>query len=226
MFSSLRHRLFIGFGLVILLTVILSGIVSAVTTANRFDILITEQGVQRAKEVAPLLEASYTFHGNWNGVINLLQSGSDEIVLDVPFDVEWWPDLDWFDLSADAVGLDFEQFFEELDNVDSMAQLAVNHNIDPTQLIADILAAEQEAVKTAVSSQELSAEEGQQYLANLVPEIELFIFDTFGQEYIESDEILFEDNFADADFVDWDEIIRQELSLSEEAYFQLLETQS
>ncbi|VAW30110.1 hypothetical protein MNBD_CHLOROFLEXI01-2528, partial [hydrothermal vent metagenome] len=83
-----------------------------------------------------------------------------------------------------------------------------------------------EAVKTAVSSQELSAEEGQQYLANLVPEIELFIFDTFGQEYIESDEILFEDNFADADFVDWDEIIRQELSLSEEAYFQLLETQS
>ena len=226
MFSSLRHRLFIGFGFVILLTVGLSGLISAITTTNRFDILITEQGNQRAREIAPLLEASFTFHGNWNGVINLLQSSPEEIVADDSVFVEWISDVDWYDVAANTIAIDIDTLFADLEAVGSLADLAVRQNVDPEQVNLAILAAEQEAVETAVAAQELSAEEGAQYLAMMAEEIDRFVYEPLNQELIEPEVVFLEGDVAEPEFVDWDVIIQQQLNLSEEAYFRSIETQS
>ena len=227
MLSSLRHRLFIGFGLVILLTVGLSGLVSSITTTNRFNILITEQGNQRAFEIAPLLEASYTFHGNWNGVINLLQTSSDEVATDDFFE-DWVSDVDWYEIVADAVALNLETFFTELESVNSIAALIEERNVDPEQVRLAILEAEQDAVETAVAEQELSEEAGEQYLALTEDEIDWFLNEPFNVPLTESEIALFDGNIEDLaqDFVDWDAIIQQQLSLTETAFFELTETQS
>ena len=52
-FRSLRWRLVGALGVVILLTVLLSGALALWTTPNRFDILVTDESRQQAQALAP-----------------------------------------------------------------------------------------------------------------------------------------------------------------------------
>lgn len=81
---SLRWRLLVAFGLLILLTVCLSGIIAAILTTNRFDLFVTAQGQERARRIAPYLEASYLLHGDWSGIPKLWHS---TLLSDIPIDL-------------------------------------------------------------------------------------------------------------------------------------------
>ena len=74
--TSLRGRLFIAFGLLILLTVLLTGLLAAQLTNRRFALLVTEENKTRALAVAPLLEVSYLLHGDWEQVDKLWRKES------------------------------------------------------------------------------------------------------------------------------------------------------
>ena len=62
---SLRWRLALGFALTVVIAVGLTGAMAAATTAQRFDLLISEVGRARAEAIAPLLAAEYRYWGDW-----------------------------------------------------------------------------------------------------------------------------------------------------------------
>ena len=212
---SLRRQLFVAFAFVILLTVLLSGAFAAWTTSSRFEVLITEQGRQRAYEVAPLLEASYTFHGDWDGVVEMLRLPPDQALFfeDEGF-VDWGSTVDWYEVVAAGLEIDIDVLFVTLDEVGSLADTAVYWNVDPDYVVDMIVMVEEEAVATAVENGELSLDEAALYMQYVMVDADGFVYEmsSFVDEELE--------------YVDWDLVIREELSLSEAAYFDRLATQS
>ncbi len=65
---SLRWKLALGFALTVIIAVGLTGILAHATTAQRFDLLISETGRARAEALAPILAAEYAYWGNWQTV--------------------------------------------------------------------------------------------------------------------------------------------------------------
>ncbi|MCZ7542301.1 MAG: ATP-binding protein [Anaerolineae bacterium] len=65
---SLRWKLALGFVLTVVIAVGLTGILARATTAQRFDLLISEAGSAHAQAIAPLLAAEYLYWGDWQAV--------------------------------------------------------------------------------------------------------------------------------------------------------------
>jgi len=93
MFQSLRWKIIGAFSLTILLTIILSGALSAWMTASRFDVLITSEGQYQAEEIAPLLEASYAISGNWDNLDELFTAYSESDSPPDFFESLWYSDI-------------------------------------------------------------------------------------------------------------------------------------
>ena len=158
MFRSLRWRLIGALGLVILLTVLLSGALSLWTTTSRFDILVTGQSLQQAQVIAPLLEASYAYWGSWQGLDELLPVQS--AVLTAPDDIfvpAWSSDVDWWDVVMDTLHIDAETLWSQWDELGSVADIAEHQGVAPETIIQAIIDAEQAAVDAAVDAGELSS---------------------------------------------------------------------
>lgn len=190
-FRTLRWRMVAAFGLVILITLLLSSALSLWATTTRFNILVTDEGRAQAQAIAPLLEASYALRGDWGGLDVLMASetlGASE----------WESDVDWIDIAADEMGMDEDQFYSEWDALGSLQAVAVANAIAPDVLVEAIVAAEWEAGETAVSNGELSF---------TALEEEMIWVETAVYEFI-ADDGEFEDG------ADWDKAIADVLGLS------------
>lgn len=76
--QSLRWRLALGFALTVILAVGLTGLLAAAGTTQRFEVLVSEAGHQRAQYLAPLLAAEYSYWGDWKTVAVQRFDRSDE----------------------------------------------------------------------------------------------------------------------------------------------------
>jgi signal transduction histidine kinase len=162
MFRSLRWQLVAALGLVILLGVVLSGALSAWSTVRRFGLLVTEEGQSRAHELAPLLEASYAYWGDWAGLSNLLGEPLEYDLAPDFFATPFVSDLDWWAVSATALGMSDEELETGVEGSGSVAAVAEARGIDPEQVVQAIVRAEQSAYEEAVAAGLVL--EGEQYL--------------------------------------------------------------
>ncbi len=138
-FSTLRWRMVAAFGVVILMTLLVSGGLSLWAVTTRFDILVTDEGLEQAELIAPLLEASYALNGDWSGLDELMSNS----ITDVPI-VD--SGVDWFIVAADVMGISEDEMFDAWDTLGSLEAVARANVIPPEELVAAIIEAE-----TAVS---------------------------------------------------------------------------
>ncbi|MEM7119545.1 MAG: HAMP domain-containing sensor histidine kinase [Chloroflexota bacterium] len=187
-FKTLRGRLFGALGLVVVLTIGLSSMLTIYTTTLQFEQLTQEEALGRAKELAPLIEASYWLVGDWERIEEPFFAG--------PMDDEAFFGVDWFEVVADELGVDSDLLLEELAALGSLTAVSEAYNTPPSQLANAIYVVEEEFVKTAVSDGYLSAMDADFILANLPVEIDFFLNDSF----VEAKE--------------WDETLAAELGVS------------
>ncbi|NOZ29829.1 MAG: HAMP domain-containing histidine kinase [Chloroflexi bacterium] len=160
MFRSLRWRLILPFSLLILLTVLLSGALSAWFTLNRFDVFVTDEGRMAAEELAPFLEAYYAYHGGWEGLADLLNTPADSLdALDGLYPA-WDSSVDWIEVAAGVLGIDPETLWDRLDQ-NSIAEIATDLGVDPDKVVEAIVEAERKAIEEVVAAGGLSSEQAE-----------------------------------------------------------------
>ena len=176
MFQSLRLKIIAAFSLVILLTIILSGAISAQMTTSRFDILVTNEGYYLAEEIAPLLEANYALNGNWDNLEKLLTPASEESPPTL-FEEYWYSEVDWVDIILEELEVDEETLFIKWEQAESLAAIAEAQGTDPKFLVETILKEEENAIQEAIQKGELSPQEASEISAWTAQEVQSFVFD-------------------------------------------------
>ncbi|MCP4138948.1 MAG: HAMP domain-containing protein [Chloroflexi bacterium] len=183
MFQSLRWKLIGAFSLTILLTIILSGTISAWMTTSRFDVLVTSESYYLAEEIAPLLEANYAIEGNWDHLGELFVAYPDDSSPPALFEEYWYSDIDWAALVADELKMDEETFFEQWKQAQSLAALSKDRGVDPDFLVQTIVAAEEEVIKEAIQYEELTPEVAEKTLIWIAEDAADFVFREGAEPY-------------------------------------------
>ncbi len=133
---------------------------------------------------------------------------------------------DWFMISAQALGLDEDGLFTELEAGKSIAQIAQEKTVDVQGITDAIVTAETAYINELVSSNEITQAEADEWLAELSEDVTSFLNST-GEEW-ESCEVEEFEEFEDfeegiEEGVDWVSITAQKLSMDEDALFNALE---
>lgn len=206
MFHNLRWQLIAAFGLVILLVVLMSGALSIWMTVSRFDLLVTEEGVAQAEELAPLLEASYAYWGDWRGLDNLLSGLTLATPPDFFFEgVTLDSDVDWWQVSASALGLSDDDLWEQMDEQGSIAAIAEARGSDGDAIVEAIVQAEMDAMDP------VSPEEKAQIQDWLQESVTAFVFGEL-------------DTGDTSWWPDWYTVVAARLEMSDEALIDALGT--
>ncbi|MFN8458966.1 MAG: ATP-binding protein [Anaerolineae bacterium] len=206
MFRSLRWRLIAAFGLVILLTTLLNGLLSFWVTTNRFNLLITDQSQQQAQSIARLLELNYAYRGDW-GYLNDLLAYSDQLVTS---DAQvmyylWTGQVDGHEIIAQTLQMDSQTLSDKIAEAEGgYAQVARERQVDPQALVQAIIRADQAAVDQAVADGKLSPEAAAQAMQVSETTAIAYVFgynSTYGTRTL-----------------DWDELIAKKLGMPVKAF--------
>ncbi|MBN1937937.1 MAG: HAMP domain-containing histidine kinase [Anaerolineae bacterium] len=165
MFAQLRWKLVAAFGALILLAVLLSSLIAVQATENRFEVLITHEGQTWVEDIAPILEESYAYWGNWSGVRQLVTEQ-----VSTPrrlFVSTWQSDCDWWQVVADELGVDKATLTGLWHQLNSLTTIAEEHGIDPETLVAAIVEAERVAAAQAVEAGMLAEQDAVLHLAQV-----------------------------------------------------------
>jgi len=127
---------------------------------------------------------------------------------------------DWFIISAEALGLDEDGLFAELEAGKSIAQIAEEKAVDVQGITDAIVAAETAYVNELVSSGEMTQAEADEWLAELSEDVAGFLNST-GEEWESCEFGEFEEGVEDG--ADWIAITTQKLGMDEDALFKALE---
>lgn len=205
MFHNLRWQLIAAFGLVILLVVLMSGALSIWTTVSRFDLLVTEEGQAQAEELAPLLEASYAYWGDWHGLDDLLSGLTAGTPPDFFEGVTLSGDVDWLQVSASLLGLSDDELWDQMSGQTSLAAVAEKYGKDGDAIVEAIIQAEMDAMDP------VSPEEKVQIQAWLQESVTAFVFGEFALD-------------AASWWPDWYAVAAARLEMSDEALIDALGT--
>ena len=200
--TSLRGRLLIAFGLLILLTVLLTGLLAAWLTSNRFNILVTADGRAQARNVAPILEASYLLHGDWKQVDKLWKNSAlaAQTPVSDTMDSHWDSGINLVEIIATTLDMSTEFFGAENGANPSTSAVIEQYGQSVDVVLDKLLAAEQKAVDRAVISGELTANEAEQHMASVSDMFRSFLT---GMNYSTG--------------VDWNKITADQLGLTKTA---------
>ena len=171
--TSLRGRLFIAFVLLILLTVLLTGLLAAQLTNRRFALLVTEENKTRALAVAPLLEVSYLLHGDWEQVDKLWRKESAltaQTAVSATVNSHWYGIGDWSPIIAPALAMSPEFLAAESNANDSMADVIENYGRALDVIVGEIIAAEKQAIDAAIISGTVAITVAEKYQKQMTEE--------------------------------------------------------
>lgn len=157
---------------------LLTGLLAARLTANRFDLFVTEEGKRQAERIAPLLEASYLLHGDWSKVDALWRQPSQldvQTPLSVTVDGLWQSDVDWTDVTAKTLGMNRDILWAEYGASKTLATVGEQYGKSVEELTAAILAAERQATEAAVADGTIAADVAQSYLQPMPDQIRAFL---------------------------------------------------
>ena len=184
MFQSLRLKIIAAFSLVILLTIILSGVLSAWMTSSRFEVLVTSEGQYQAEEIVPLIEANYAIANNWHNLNKLFNTTSSETAPPDLFEYTWYSDTNWVKITADELKVDEETLLNQWEQGQSLATIAEKQGVNPKLLEEAIIKAEKNAIEQAIQKKEINAQEADDIFDWMAEDAEYFV-------YIETDPIEF-----------------------------------
>ncbi|MCE7985449.1 MAG: HAMP domain-containing protein [Caldilinea sp. CFX5] len=207
-FASLRWRLLITFGLLILLPVLLTGLLTWSLTADRFRVFVSEENKAQARRIAPLLEASYLLHNGWQDVKKLWRktpptTGQTNNAL--PSDNQWYSDVDWLQVAAQFLAMTPDFLWTEYYYARTMTAVAEQYGNSADAISKALFQAEQEAAAAAVAAGRLAPAKQQEYLDLMQEQIRTFL-----------------DSRAYSTGVDRNTILAQKLGLTKDALRQSL----
>lgn len=208
LFNSLRGRLLIAFGLLILLTVLLTGLLAAWLTTDRFALFVTEEGKAQARSIASIVEANYLLHGSWAEVEQLLYKDSAitaQAAISNTINEQWFSAVDWMQITATTLAMSPEFFTAEANANDSMAAVVIQNGKSLDDVINAIMVAEKQATEAAIISGTLTITAAEKYLKQ-TPE---WIRSTLS-------------NPNDGSRVNWNEITANQLGLTKTALHQAM----
>jgi hypothetical protein len=174
-------------------------------TSTRFDILVTDESGMRAEAIAPLLEASYAYWGNWDGLDELLNFYEGSGLLTALFEEPWVSDVDWWQIAVETLALDEDSLFEQWEQSGNLAAVAREQDIAPDVLFQAIVDAEQAAAQEVIENGELTTRQADEELGWITESAYDFVWGMVG-EYYENQP-------------DWDAIIANALGMSVDELF-------
>lgn len=172
--NSLRGRLLLAFGLLILLTVLLTGLLVALWTKDNFKFLVTAESKAQAYKVAPMLEASYLLHGNWTKVDTLWHQESPitaQIAFSDTVNGQPYKGADWSQITATALGMSTEFFLAESNANESMADVIAQDGKSLDAIVNDIMVAEKQAIGAQITAGTLTATSAETQLSQLTTDL-------------------------------------------------------
>lgn len=207
---ALQWRLVLAFGLIIVVVIGISGLIAFFGTINQFDVFVTEQNINKARNIAPLLETSYDLRGDWSGLTLLLGNSSAEALVTNPSLEYWEVEANWEGITASQFGVTEDELYTmwEQDG-GTLAELASRYGVSLEQLVEAIFELTVEQAEQADALAGLSDEEVAVYLNQIRQDIVLFLQNPF---YISH--------------LDWDEIVMERLNLSVDGFYWETESQS
>jgi len=159
LFKRLKWELAGVLALVVVLTVALNSLVALWVTNEGFELYVSGENRRAAEAIAPLLEQYYAYQGSWDGLSEVLGQQSDLI------NFTWNSDVDWFEVAAEALGMNVDSFYDAYVAEDSnLVSLAQEHGVDPSTITQDIVTAEQAEVDQAIDAGYLSPDDAAQYM--------------------------------------------------------------
>ncbi len=173
---SLRWKITAAFGLVILVTIAFSGALSYWATSTQFEVLITDESGLRAEAIGPLLEASYAYWGNWDGLDEILESYAETGLPPAVFADPWVSEVDWWAITLQTLNYSDDELWDAWEDADSLAAVSDSVGVDPDVLQAAIISAEETAVQAAVTAGELTTWEAAEELEWLAEFVDEFIW--------------------------------------------------
>ena len=159
MFSTLQRRITLAFLIIIFLAVGLVGAMAWNQTVTQFEIFVTEQGRMEAEFLASLLEAKYNLDGNLDDVGQTLgfnffdEIPEGQVIADAGFVMvgAGVPTDAWDNIVAIEMGLPIEQIRLRPSD-QSIAEIAMRINVEPSQLTNSILLEEVSVARTIESN--------------------------------------------------------------------------
>ncbi len=177
MFHSLRWKIIGAFSFTILLTITLSGILSVWMTTSRFEMLITSEGQYLAEEIAPLLESAYALNQSWDTLEEIFTVYPEDAPPPALFETSWYSNVDWLDVAAKSLDMDYIALSDRWENGESIAEIADSQGVNPQTIITDLLVEEEKALQEALKKGEVSPDAADNITAWTTDSIEAFIYD-------------------------------------------------
>ena len=133
----------------------------------------------------------------------------DEEVQDFMNGSSWalWDGVDWYTVAAEAIGVDEDTLWE----AESIAAAAEANGVDAQTVIDAIAAAESEWLNGLVAADELTAEDVEEWTAEMDGEIREFVEESW--EY---------DEFDDFEGADWFTVAADAVNMDEDAFWEAL----
>ncbi|MDM8529675.1 HAMP domain-containing sensor histidine kinase [Anaerolineales bacterium HSG25] len=163
---SFRWRLILSFAFVILFNTLLSSALTLLATTAGVDVLVTDQNRTQATSLAPLLEMSYLYHGNWRGLDYTPPKQTDSPT-PVVLPLLWEGEFDRWEIVAQTLDLNHHQLYEKYYQTGSIAGVAKELNIDPNLVVHDLIQAERKLVGQAVTADKITQRQADELLGRL-----------------------------------------------------------
>lgn len=177
MFATFHRKVIAAFILVITLVTVIGLGLSIVFTTTRFNVLVTEQNRQQARELAPLLEARYAFLGNWRELDPHSNVAEDT---STPAPNFWQRQADWPAAIRQALQLPDSTTAGISTEERGWRQVAEQLQVAPDVLVTAILHAERIEVENALLAGELDPVLYAPILAQVEQEATAYVFGQTG----------------------------------------------
>ncbi len=126
--------------------------------------------------------------------------------------------VDWFEVAAEAIGIDDDALFDEVLAGKSIAEVAAEKGVDAQTVIDAIVKAETEWINQAVTDGEITQEEADEWLKYLPEAAKDFVEDNGMVEVLDCDD-------DECDWVDWFAVAAEAIGIDDEALFETLEAE-
>jgi len=169
----LRGRLIGLIIITILLTAVMNGLIIYRLTTSGFNFLITGENKAKATALAPLLEASYAYHGDWRGLTYQPRTPFVPTPTPSQFDLPWESNLNRWQLALTVFEPKYQSVIEDWYRLDSrvlipdnlentlyddwmrnhsLAAVAQKQGIEPAELVEAITQAERDELFGAIEA--------------------------------------------------------------------------
>lgn len=152
-------------------------------------------------------------------IVEYITESVNEVMDDEYFEEDF---VDPFVIAADTIGVDEDALWEAMENGKTVADIATENSVDPQAVIDALVAEEAQWIDEMVAEEEISAEEAEEWRAEIAEYAAEFVnngMEFFEDEYFDEE---FDEDF-DEDFYDPITTVAELIGIDEDALWEALE---